>query len=395
MRLTLRQLQIFNEVCDLRSYSRAAEEMSLTQPAVSLQIRQLEELIGQPLFDYVGKKLYMTEAAEALQRASRDIFGRLENLDMQLSDMQGSLQGQLKLAVESSAKYFVPHLFAAFKRQHPEVQLHLTVVNRAQVIRRLSDNRDDLVIMSMVPQDMGLEFLPFLNNPIVAVALPDHPLSQQGALRLRDLEPYTLLLREPGSGTRLACEEYFKEKRVHFSQTVEVASAEAQRECVLAGLGVALLTRHALNLELATGGLKELPVEELPLYRSWCLVQAKAKRLSRWPMRSWALSAASGCKSARWLSASLGSRGCLPVQFRVVRDALQQLALITAVFDCATERHAALVFLLTTGLDGAVAIFVGPGHLESPNASAGSSGWARGMTVWRRGDDRTMNLLDR
>jgi DNA-binding transcriptional LysR family regulator len=258
--MTLRQLQIFNEVCDLRSYSRAADEMSLTQPAVSLQIRQLEELIGQPLFDYVGKKLYMTEAAEALQRASRDIFGRLENLDMQLSDMQGSLQGQLKLAIESSAKYFVPHLFAAFKRQHPEVNLQLTVVNRGQVIRRLSDNRDDLVIMSMVP--------------------PDHPLCHMGPLRLQDLEPYTLLLREPGSGTRLACEEYFKEKRVHFNQTQEVSSAEAQRECVLAGLGVALLTRHALNLELATGGLIELPVEELPLYRSWCLVQAKAKRLS-------------------------------------------------------------------------------------------------------------------
>jgi DNA-binding transcriptional LysR family regulator len=101
-----------------------------------------------------------------------------------------------------------------------------------------------------------------------------------GPLRLQDLEPYTLLLREHGSGTRLACEEYFKEKRVHFNQTQEVSSAEAQRECVLAGLGVALLTRHALNLELATGGLIELPVEELPLYRSWCLVQAKAKRLS-------------------------------------------------------------------------------------------------------------------
>jgi DNA-binding transcriptional LysR family regulator len=199
---------------------------------------------------------------------------------MQLSDMQGSLQGQLKLAVESSAKYFVPHLFAAFKRQHPEVNLQLTVVNRGQVIRRLSDNRDDLVIMSMVPQDMGLEFLPFLNNPIVAVAPPNHPLCHMGPLRLQDLEPYTLLLRESGSGTRMACEEYFKEKRVHFNQTQEVSSAEAQRECVLAGLGVALLTRHALNLELATGGLIELPVEELPLLRSWCLVQAKAKRLS-------------------------------------------------------------------------------------------------------------------
>jgi len=280
MRITFRQLQVFNEVCDLRSYSRAAEEMSLTQPAVSLQIRQLEELIGQPLFDYVGKKLYMTEAAEALQLASRDIFGRLENLDMQLSDMLGSLQGQLKLAVESSAKYFVPHLFAAFKRQHPEVNLQLTVVNRAQAVRRLSDNRDDLVIMSMVPQDMGLEFLPFLNNPLVAVGPADHPLCALGPLRLQDLEPYTLLMREQGSGTRMACEEYFKEKRVHFNHTLEVASNESQRECAVAGLGVALLTRHAVSLELATGLLRELPVEELPLYRSWCVVQAKAKRLS-------------------------------------------------------------------------------------------------------------------
>ena len=280
MRMTLRQLRIFNEVCDLRSYSRAAEEMSLTQPAVSLQIRQLEELIGQPLFEYVGKKLYLTEAAEALQKASRDIFGRLENLDMQLSDMQGSLQGQLKLAIESSCKYFMPHLFAAFKRRYPEVMLNLTVVNRAQVIKRLSDNRDDLVVMTMVPQDMGLEFLPFLNNPIVAVARADHPLCTAEKLSLKDLEPYSLVIREQGSGTRKACEEYFKDKRVHFAQTMEVSSAEAQRECVVAGLGIAVLTRHALSLEIATGTLKELPVAELPLYRSWCVVQGQAKRLS-------------------------------------------------------------------------------------------------------------------
>ena len=280
MRMTLRQLRIFNEVCDPRSYSRAAEEMSLTQPAVSLQIRQLEELVRQPLFEYVGKKLYLTEAAEALQKASRDIFGRLENLDMQLSDMQGSLQGQLKLAIESSCKYFMPHLFAAFKQRYPEVMLNLTVVNRSQVIKRLSDNRDDLVVMTMVPQDMGLEFLPFLNNPIVAVTRADHPLSTAEKLSLKDLEPYCLVIREPGSGTRKACEEYFKDKRVHFAQTMEVSSAEAQRECVVAGLGIAVLTRHALSLELATGTLKELPVAELPLYRSWCVVQGQAKRLS-------------------------------------------------------------------------------------------------------------------
>ncbi|MFF7707310.1 LysR substrate-binding domain-containing protein [Pseudomonas sp. NPDC007930] len=280
MRITLRQLQVFNEVCDLRSYSRAAQEMSLTQPAVSLQIRQLEEVIGQPLFEYVNKRLYLTDAAQALQRASRDIFGRLESFDMQLSDMQGSLQGQLKLAVESSAKYFAPHLFAAFRREHPEVSLSLTVANRAQVIRRLSDNRDDLIIMSMVPQDMGLDFLPFLNNPIVAVAPPDHPLCQQPSLRLRDLEPYPLLIREQGSGTRQACEEFFKEKHLHCAQTLEVASSEAQKEGVNAGLGIALMTRHALPLELQSGRLVELPIEELPLYRSWCIVKAKAKRQS-------------------------------------------------------------------------------------------------------------------
>lgn len=280
MRITLRQLRVFNEVCDLRSFSRAAEEMSLTQPAVSLQIRQLEEVIGQPLFDYVGKKLYLTEAAEALQGASRDIFGRLESFDMQLSDLQGSLQGQLKLAVESSAKYFLPHLFAAFKRKHPEVSLVLSVVNRAQALRRLSDNRDDLLIMSMVPQDMDLEFLPFLTNDIIAVAPVGHSLAQNSELRLQALEPWPLLVREAGSGTRMACEVFLKEKRVHFGQTLEVGSAEAQKEAVVAGLGVALLSRHAVIGELRSGVLRELPVTELPLRRSWCLVRAKARRPS-------------------------------------------------------------------------------------------------------------------
>lgn len=280
MRMTLRQLQVFNAVCVCRSYSRAAEQMALTQPAVSLQIRQLEELLGQPLFEYVGRTLYLTEAAEALRRASGDIFDRLESLDMQLSDLLGSLQGQLSLAVESSAKYVAPHLFAAFREQHPEVGLQLTVANRAQVLRRLTDNRDDLVIMSMVPSEPALDFLPFLNNPIVAVAAPEHPLCAADRLALQALEGYPLLVRENGSGTRKACEEFFAQRRAHFAQTVEVASFEAQKEAVRAGLGLALLPRHAVSLELAVGALHELPVEELPLYRSWCVVNLRGKRLS-------------------------------------------------------------------------------------------------------------------
>lgn len=280
MRMTLRQLQVFNAVCDSLSYSRAAEEMALTQPAVSLQIRQIEELIGQPLFEYVGKKLYLTEAAEALKRASADIFQRLESLDMQLSDLQGKLQGQLNLTIESSAKYFTPHLFAAFRRLHPEVGLQLVVVNHAQAVKRLSASRDDLLIMSMVPPHLALDFLPFLNNPIVAVAPPTHPLCARPSLSLQDLTAFPLLVRESGSGTRKACEEYCHQKRAHFSQRIELSSTEAQCEAVMAGLGLALLPRHAVRLEVACGLLRELPVRELPLYRSWCVVHAQGKRLS-------------------------------------------------------------------------------------------------------------------
>ncbi len=280
MRMTLRQLQVFNAVCLSRSYSRAAEQMALTQPAVSLQIRQLEELVGQPLFEYVGKKLYLTDAAEALQRASSDIFDRLESLDMQLSDLQGSLQGQLNLCVESSAKYFVPHLFAEFRRHYPEVSLNLTVVNHSLAVRRLTLSRDDLMIMSQVPQDMALDFLPFLNNPIVAVAPPDHALCTKDALQLQDLTAYPLLVREKGSGTRRACEEYCHQKRAHFAQTLEIGSLESQREAVIAGLGLALLPRHAVRLELQHGLLRELPVAELPLQRSWCVVNLRGRRLS-------------------------------------------------------------------------------------------------------------------
>ena len=280
LRITFRQLQVFRAVCTSLSYSRAAEEMSLTQPAVSLQIRQLEELLDQPLFDYVGKKLYLTDAAQALLKASDDIFARLDSLDMQLADLQGTLQGQLSLAVESSAKYFTPHLFAAFRQQHPEVSLQLTVVNHAAAVKRLSVNRDDLLIMSQVPQNMALEFLPFLNNPIVAVARPDHPLCQQATLTLQDLPQWPLLVRESGSGTRQASEEYCHQKRAHFAQSMELGSLEAQREAVQAGLGLAFLPRHAVSLELASGRLHELPVQELPLHRSWCIVHPRGKRLS-------------------------------------------------------------------------------------------------------------------
>lgn len=280
LRMTLRQLQVFQAVCFSQSYSRAAEDMALTQPAVSQQIRQLEEQVGAPLFEYVGKKLYLTEAATSLLAASEDIFNRLDSLDMQLSSLQGNLRGELRLAVVSSIQYLTPHLLAAFRQRYPEVVFRLEVTRRSQVIQRLQDNRDDVVLMALVPEDRALEFFPFLNNPIIAVAHPGHPLAGQAELALTALEQQVVLEREQGSGTRKAVDEFFQQKRVHLQQLMQMGSGESMVHGALAGLGVALVSEHAAAPYLRSGELVRLDFSELPLYRSWCAVHARGKRLS-------------------------------------------------------------------------------------------------------------------
>ncbi len=224
---------------------------------------------------------------------------------MQLSDLQGSLQGQLSLAVESSAKYLVPHLFAAFRAQHPEVSLQLVVVNHAQAVRRLSVSRDDLLIMSQPPGDQALDFFPFLTNPIIAVAPPQHPLCAREQLRLADLGAYPLLVREPGSGTRKACEEYCHQKRAHFAQTLEVGSTESQVEGAIAGLGLALLPRHAVTPGTGPGFAAancRWRSCRCSAAGAWCTRAASTCR--RWPRPSATSSVRSGRRSRHWNGAS-------------------------------------------------------------------------------------------
>ncbi|KFZ37937.1 LysR family transcriptional regulator [Shewanella mangrovi] len=281
MRITLRQLQVFQTVCEQRSYSRAAELLALTQPAVSQQIRQLEDVLDHRLFEYVGKKLYRTDAADYLLASTADVFQRFDVLDMQLSELRGTLQGEIRIAAESSAKYLLPHLLAAFQRQHANIYPILNVFNRTQTIRRLNENRDDLVIMTDVPSDLDLDFMPFLSNPIVAVVQAGHLLTQHtGEVPLKALQQFTLLRRENGSGTRKACEAFFHQKHIHFENVVEFNSYEAQREGVSAGLGIAFLPRYCVYRELRDGSLVELPIKELPIVRSWCLVHPRNRHLS-------------------------------------------------------------------------------------------------------------------
>lgn len=280
LRMTLRQLQVFRAVCSCQSFSRAAEEMALTQSAVSQQIRQLEEQVEQPLFEYVGRKLYLTEAATSLLAASEDIFARLESLDMSLSTLQGNLQGELRLAVVSSIQYLTPHLLAAFRERYPEVSFRLEIATRGQVIQRLRDNLDDVVLMGLVPEDRALEFFPFLNNPIIAVASPDHALAGRSSLLLTELESQTVLQREPGSGTRKASDDFLQEKRVHLQRSMQLGSSESLIQGAIAGLGIALVSAHAASAYIRSGELVHLDFTELPLFRSWCAVHARGKRLS-------------------------------------------------------------------------------------------------------------------
>jgi DNA-binding transcriptional LysR family regulator len=278
--MTLRQLQVFQAVCRNQSFSRAAEEMTLTQSAVSQQVRQLEEQVGQPLFEYVGRKLYLTEAATSLLSASEDIFARLESLDMSLSTLQGSLRGELRLAVVSSIQYLTPHLLAAFRQRYPDVTFRLEVASRGQVIQRLRDNMDDVVLMGLVPVDRALEFFPFLDNPIIAVANPRHPLAGRPRLALVEMEQAAVLQREPGSGTRKASDDFMQEKRIHLQEQMQMGSCESQIQGAVVGLGLALVSAHAAAPFLRNGELVRLDFTELPLFRSWCAVHARGKRLS-------------------------------------------------------------------------------------------------------------------
>jgi DNA-binding transcriptional LysR family regulator len=279
-RLTLRQVQVFLAVCRLTSYSKAAEELALTQPAVSAQIRQLEDVIGEPLFDYLGKQLYLTPAGEALRRAGRDLLQRLVSLEMELAELQGVMQGTLNLAVESSAQYFMPDELAAFCGLHPAVNVELEVVNHSEALRRLADNRDDLVVMGLVPEDRSLTFIPFRDNEMVAVAAPGHVLAQEHAISLLRLAEETLLVREAGSGTRKAFETYCLQQGVRFPHRQQLGSLEALKRGVQAKLGVAILPHEAVFAELKEGRLIKLDVKGLPLRRSWCAVYPRGKNLT-------------------------------------------------------------------------------------------------------------------
>ncbi|MBK5104066.1 MAG: LysR family transcriptional regulator [Burkholderiales bacterium] len=277
---TLRQLQVFESVARNLSFSRAAAELHLTQPAVSMQVKLMEEHAGLPLFERLGKKIFLTEAGAELHQHSRVIAQQLRDADEALAARKGLSQGRLLITMVSTAKYFVPPLLARFLGQHPGVTVKLSANNREVVLKQLADNEVDLAIMGRTPEGMDAVAEPFARHPHVIIAAPGNPLAKKRSIPLARLAQETFLIREPGSGTRGLLERLFAEHRLPLNVSMEMASNETIKQAVQAGMGVSLLSLHTIELELKTRRLVVLDVQGLPIVRDWHVVHLAAKRLS-------------------------------------------------------------------------------------------------------------------
>jgi DNA-binding transcriptional LysR family regulator len=280
LHVTFRQLRVFEAVARHLSYSRAAEELYLSQPAVSMQIRQLEESVGLPLFEQLGKKVYLTEAGREMFRYSREISRQLVEAENVLQELKGMKRGKLVISMVSNANYFIPRLLSVFCQQLPDVTVNLDVANREKLLRQLADNEMDLGIMGQPPEEAELLAEPFLDNPLVVIASPTHPLVAERHIPVERLGGETFLVRERGSGTRMAMERIFTQHGIKPPSGMEMSTTEAIKQSVQAGMGLAVVSLHTIELELETGRLAVLDVEDFPIRRHWYVVYRKGKRLS-------------------------------------------------------------------------------------------------------------------
>ena len=277
---TLHQLKIFTVLVRHLNMTRAAEELHMTPAALSIQIKQLSLAVGAPLHEQIGKRLFLTSTGRLVDAASRDIFKRLERLASELAAAQGMERGTLKLSVVTTAKYFAPRLLGAFCKEHPGIDATLEVINRDHILERLKQNLDDLYIMGQVPEHLSVVAQPFMENPLVVVAPADHPLASERNIDPARLASEPFIQREPGSGTRLAAERFFEEHGVQLMVRMTLGSNEAVKQTVAAGLGVAILSQHALTLDAPSGAFAVLDVQGFPLLRQWYAVYPMMKQVS-------------------------------------------------------------------------------------------------------------------
>lgn len=275
---TLHQLKVFETAARHNSFTRAAEELFLTQPTVSMQIKQLTQTVGLPLFEQVGKRLFLTEAGKELFATCRQIFNIIAQFEITVADLKGLKQGQLRLAAITTAKYFVPRLLGRFCQLYPGIEISLQVTNHEGILERMMNNMDDLYIMSQIPENIDVKYQPFLDNPLVVFAPVNHPLAKEKNIPIERLTNQPFIMREPGSGTRRAVQKLFDQHGIKVKVKLELGSNEAIKEAIAGGLGISVLSRHALMPNSSEFTI--LDVQHFPIQRSWYMVYVSDKQLS-------------------------------------------------------------------------------------------------------------------
>jgi len=284
-RITPQQLRAFEAVARLRSMTRAARELHVTQPTVSVQMRDLVEAIGEPLFEQVGRNIRLTQAGETLQHSCAELAECWLRFDARLGEIRGLVTGRLRIAAVTTAEYFVPDLLGPFAAAHPGVDLELAIENRDRIVQRLQRGDDDLAVMMLPPDDLPLEAAPFLDNPLVVIAAAAHPLAAR-SIELADLADQRWLMREAGSGTRMVTEQMFAKAGFVPLVAMSLGSNEAIKHAVVAGLGIAVISRLAVASALRPGlddglvGLTVLEVSGFPIQRQWSVVWRNDKSIS-------------------------------------------------------------------------------------------------------------------
>lgn len=281
LHVTLRQLQVFESAARHLSFSRAAKELHLSQPGVSMQIKQLEDSVGSRLFEQMGKKLFLTEVGKEVLRVSQAIAQQLVDLEDTLDDLRGLKQGELTVGVVSTVSYFAIRLISQFRQEHPEVHITLNVVNRETLLAQLANNEVDLALMGQPPTGHDLESTPFMENPLVVIAPYTHPLAKKKSIPLTRIAEEDFVARETGSGTRNATEAFFQSHGLVLKAAMEMNKNEAIKQAVEAGLGLGVVSRHTVTLELAARRLVALDVEGFPIKRQWHLVHRQNKHFSQ------------------------------------------------------------------------------------------------------------------
>jgi DNA-binding transcriptional LysR family regulator len=280
MNITFRQLRLFMALAETGSVSAAARMVHVTQPTASMGLKEISDAIGVPLYEVVARKVHLTQMGHELAKTARAISSEWDAFEQHVDGVKGLTRGKLKVAVVSTAKYFIPRILGTFCAKYPQIDISLEILNRDGVVKRLEENLDDLYIMSQPPLHMDIEDEVFMPNPLLLVAPKDHAFAKQKNIDISSLKNEQFIFREKGSGTRMAMDTHFKRLKYKPNVRLELGSNEAIKQAVIGGLGIAVLSKYSLGDKSDQDEVAILKCKEFPIKSSWHLVSPKGKKLS-------------------------------------------------------------------------------------------------------------------